>query len=130
MEQNLPLRIHGTICIFIYKFTYMNGSFLWLSCRSYGSQQRKKDRHERGTHLYMEFIGNTADGSEIRRENHLECEKNPVNNGRIYNYQPQLVSLPDFVPSTVSVVESSSGYGKFPIIHWVFTMDPYMFLHI
>ena len=32
--------------------------------------------------------------AEIRRENHLGWCWNPINNG--INYQPQLVSLPDF----------------------------------
>ncbi len=38
----------------------------------------------------------TVDASEIRRENHLGCfGKKTVNNDT--NYQPQLVSLPDFL---------------------------------
>ena len=34
--------------------------------------------------------GDSVDGSEIRRENHLGCSKNPLNNYGI-NYQPPLV---------------------------------------
>jgi len=44
--------------------------------------------------------------------NHLRCFFNPVNNG--IDYQPQLVSLPDFQPSTVVSPAGEEMSGNLP----------------
>jgi len=47
------------------------------------------------TILKSQKCGDPVDGSEIRRENQLECKKSPVHKGM--TYQPQLVSEPSTV---------------------------------
>jgi len=74
--------------------------------KGWNKSQEKKDRNERGTHLYMEFIGNTADGRnpEITTWN----AKKPLNNG-IY-YQPQLDSRIFSINSIVACFYIFEGY--------------------